>query len=220
MIGRLGTLGAGVLLLGAACAQDPAGLRARGRIAGNYLLMSVDGRLPSSPVPDSADGTVTVLGGQLTLGGAAPERYVYTPAGAMSGSCVHEIPDGAFVDTANVVHLPDGSSYRIPPCGDGPYTLRLTRQHVAADGTQRILTDSIAGLYTWGTVTASDTVAMVTLVGSGLGGSVTFTGGTVLRVARLHLGMPLPEPVYLFAIPGGDKLPHPNVAGRSERRGG
>ncbi len=205
VIGRIGVLGAGILLLAAACARDPAGVRSRERIAGSYLLMSVDGRLPSSPAPDSAGGTVSVLGGYLTLGDAAPERYGYTPAGARSGSCVHQIPNGAFVDTANVVHLPDGSSYRIPPCGNGPYTLRLTRQHVAADGTQRTVTDSIAGLYTWGTLDPADTVGLVTLVGSGLGGSVSFAGGPVLRVARLHNGMPVPEPVYLFAVPGGDK---------------
>ncbi len=221
MIGRPGALGAGVLLLAAACAQDPAGLRSRERIAGSYFLMSVDGRLPSSPAPDSTGGTVSVLGGSLTLGDAAPTTYVITPAGPMAGSCVHELPDGAWLDAANnVVHRADGSTYKIRPCGDGPYRLFLTRQYVAADGTARVVSDSSAGLYTWGFETAADTVGLVTLVGAGMGGPVSLAGGPVLRIARLHNGMPIPEPVYLFAIPGGDKLPHPSMTGRSSGRGG
>ncbi len=162
-------------------------------IAGRYTLDQVDGLAPPCCADaDSAGGTVMIVSGALVLGEAAPETYGFPPSGVpLANSCVHEIPNGAFVDTANVVHLPDGSSYRIPRCGDGPFTLVLTRRHVLADGTSGTVADTSAGLYTWGNAQGSDAETYITLVDAGMGGAViSRPPDGKLRVARQHVGPP------------------------------
>ncbi len=173
-------------------------------IAGLYLLDEVDGQpVPCCAQPDSSGTTVTIVSGRLFLGAARPTSYAATPAGiALAGSCVHEIPNGAWVDTANVVHRADGSSYKLPRCGDGPYTLVLTRRLDLPDGTSRISADTAAGLYTWGGNLGMDATRLITLVDSGLGGTVTlYDPGATILVARQHVGPPdlwPHEPEYLF----------------------
>ncbi len=175
-------------------------------IAGFYWLLSVDGQsLPCCASQDSTGGTSTVVDGELYLGEAAPESYSYTPAGiALPVSCVHEIPNGASVDTAAVVHLPDGSSYRLPPCGAGTYRLVLRRRSLLADGSTRTESDSTSGRYSWSTP-MGDT-RLITLVASRMGGTVELSsGGATIVVARQHVGPPDPtrrEPEYRF-VPGG-----------------
>lgn len=161
--------------------------------------------------PESAAGVVT---GWLTLGPAAPEPYVFTPAGvAIARSCVHEIPNGAMVDSARVVHMPDGSSYKLPRCGTGNYTLVFTRRELLPDGSSRIVPDSMAGLYTWWLgdtpTTGQGAEAGVTLVDAGLAGPVAFgAAGPVIQLTRQHVGPPLgstpPDPTYTFAPPRPD----------------
>lgn len=204
------TLAGAVLLLAAlaagACADDPAGLSGADSdaIAGKYRLVDVDGQeLPCCAESDSAGGTVSFLGGTLTLARAAPEAYVAAPSGvAVPSRCVHTIPDGATVDTANVVHVPDGSSYTLPRCGDAPYSMALTRRYAGADGTTRMLADSVTGLYVWGhAFSGSD--GLVTLVDSGMGGTLSVSAtGVEIRVAREHVGPPNlrpPEHVFHFS---------------------
>ncbi len=175
-------------------------------IAGFYWLRSVDAQaLPCCASHDSTGATVTLEGANLYLGEAAPEPYTYTPAGvALPSSCVHEIPDGAYVDTARVVHLPNGSSYSLPPCGSGSYRLAFIRQYAFADGGAHTVVDSAAGRYSWST--PADGVRLITLVGSGLGGAVELSSrGTVIRVAPQHVGPPDPtrhDPEYRFVAAG------------------
>src|SRR2546422_1170532 len=104
---RVTTLGMAVLIIGA-CGGDPPS------IAGRYDLVAVNGTvLPCCAQTDSSGTRVTFIDGNLTLGEAPPEPFAATPAGEMPSSCVHEIPNGARVDTSGVVTLPDGRQYRI-----------------------------------------------------------------------------------------------------------
>ncbi len=197
--------GALLLLALAGCGTEPVG-PANDSIAGWYILVDLS---PSSPIADSTGGTVSVLSGQLLLGRAPSEPYVYTPGGVIARSCTYEIPDGAWVDPAHVVHRPDGSTYALPRCGTGSYTLLLNVEHVAADGSSRIVADSSVGLYTWGRETSAG--GIVTLVDAGMDGSVTFgAGGPVIRIAAQHLFYPLapaapfPSFAYVFSRPMPD----------------
>ncbi len=175
----------------------------RSRLAGDYQLATVDGQaLPWSAAPDSTGTTLTVLSGSLTLGAASPETYSFVPSGAMIPSkCVHAIPDGAWVDTANVVHLSNGSTYRIPPCGDGPYTLSLTRRYTDAGGSSHTAAETWTGLYAWGTDGGPGGTTYVTLVGRMAGTASTFASGVHISVAVGHVGPPSMwphEPTYEF----------------------
>ncbi len=193
------SIGTAAALCLAAC--DPMFEAGRDGLAGQYRLTAVDGNeLPWQLAADSAGTVWTVLGGSLTLGRAEPDRYVLAPGGPRPSRCVHEIPTGAWVDTANVVHLKDGSSYRIAPCGDGPYTLGLTRRYTDAGGTVRNTSDTWTGLYAWGAAPGSDTTTLVTLVQSQMRGSADTTGSKVrLTVAVQHIGVPTStEPSYTF----------------------
>jgi len=163
-------------------------------IAGDYTLAAVDGAaLPCCALPDSASGArVTVLAGTLTLGEAAAEEWVATPAGWMAKSCVHEIPNGAGVDTANVVHMPDGSSYRLPECGDGSYGMVLTVRSDYPDGRSATSTRTTAGKYVWGE-------DRLRLVGSGstrgLSGQIVAASGEIgITVQPTTVGPPVPVP--------------------------
>jgi len=191
----------------AACGNETAGPTQGQSIAGRYILTDVT---PVGSTPEPGGGTVTVIGGQLTLGPADPEPYTYPPSGVpIARSCVHQIPNGAMVDTANVVHMPDGSSYKLPRCGTGRFTLVLIRQSVAADGSSGFASDTTTGLYTWGpgVLVSADTSgpSLITLVDAGMGGSVTFgrLWGPVIEVSRQHVGPPMtgvpPEPAYTFS---------------------
>lgn len=158
-------------------------------IAGSYDLRQVDGNaVPCCAAPDSTDSTttVTIVGGSLTLGDAAPEDYGYPPSGVpMAVSCVHGIPDGAWVDRNDVVHLPDGTTYQIPPCGDGPYTMIIVRRYDHVHGTAAIVADTTLGKYTWGSEAGRDPFdgGIISLLASaGIGQVNTARGGIDLLV--------------------------------------
>jgi len=93
-------------------------------IAGRYDLVAVNGTaLPCCAQTDSSGTRVTFIDGSLTLGEGSPEPFTATPAGEMPSSCVHGIPNGARVDTSDVVTLPDGSnigSRSAPSCTTRP----------------------------------------------------------------------------------------------------
>lgn len=178
-------MGACVVLLSATGCQfdfaDPAS------IAGQYALTRVDGgSLPRSLPADSSGTVVTILDGVLSLGEAAPEGYVETPAGIpMARSCVHEIPDGAGVSQDGLVTLPDGRTYQIPPCGDGDYTMVITRRCQYANGASQTLSDTTSARYTWGGSEPSGG-GIISLLGgeraSGLGQVATSQGGVELTI--------------------------------------
>jgi hypothetical protein len=187
-----------ILVALASCGNDPMEPGSTG-IAGQYTLAAVDGQTPPCCGADSTGAIVSIAGGTLTLADAAPEQYAFTPAGiAMATLCIHQIPNGAYVDTADVVHLPDGSSYKIPSCGDAPYTLILVYRQLLPDGSSGTVADTTSGLYTWGSVPGADAAgadlggaspADVTLVGSGMGGTVAMSAaGVEIRIAKRYIG--------------------------------
>lgn len=150
-------------------------------VAGSYPLATVDSLpLPCCTTRDSAGDLITIVGGTLTLADAAAEDFVFTPSGyVMAKSCVHQLPNGAVVDTAGVVRLPDGTTYRLPECGDAPYRLTLTEQH-QRDGVTRNVVVTDSGKYVWGH-------GYLTLVGKG---SVPTRMGDITAVASaVHISV-------------------------------
>lgn len=190
---RTGLALAGLLLL-PACADNLSAPTSLDSIAGAYTLTSVDGQpLPFSGASDSTGTVTTITGGTLLLGEAAPERYVATPGGLAPGSCVHEIPEGASLD-GNIVHLPDGTSYQLPPCGDGPYTLVLSRQVQHPGVAPAVQADTTSGLYAWGPLPWGETKE-ITLMASDLEGSVTMSqAGVDIRLNKRAIGAIGPGP--------------------------
>jgi hypothetical protein len=139
------------------------------------------------------------VGGSLTLGEAAPEQFVATPGGMVAKSCVHEVPNGAHIDTAGVVTLPDSSQYKIPQCGDGTYTMIITRTYDDVDGDTRTKSDTASGKYVW----SDSDPATLTLLGVGLGGPITRSDGSVELTVSGRYGLPPlgsagPGPSYEF----------------------
>lgn len=167
-------------------------------IAGRYDLVTVDGEaLPCCTRMDSTGARVTVIGGTLTLGAARPEPFGATPAGMRPISCVHEVPNGAHVDTSGTVTLPDSSTYELPECGDGTYTMVITRRFDYADGTSHTVTATSSGRYAW----SAGEPGIVSLLGAGLMGPVAMsTSGVDVKVQDQHFGMgPEPsDPQYEF----------------------
>jgi len=174
-------------------------------IDGRYQLVGVDGKaLPCCAETDSTGAVGTTIGGTLTLGYAAPEDYVEVPSGAPKArSCVHGIPDGAWVDaTTNVVHLPDGSTYQLPECGDAAYTMVITRRYEYPDGSSRTASDTTGGKYTWGTVSGGALHdGVISLVRSrGFGSVNSSSEGIDLRIQfGVRVGpLPATGPQYEF----------------------
>lgn len=198
------------LLLLPACADNPTAPSIPDSIAGTYALTTVDGQpLPFSGAPDSTGTVVVITGGTLTLGEAARTTFGATPAGLAPVSCVHEIPAGAFVDFTEgghgVVHLPDGTTYELPPCGDGPFTLVLNRQVQHLGSGPAPEADTTGGLYAWGLLPWGDTTEVM-LMEAGLAGPVSVSPtGVNLRLTKRAFGAfgPGPDdPQYGFAGPG------------------
>ena len=156
-------------------------------IAGQYDLATVNGQaLPCCTLTDSTGQRMTYVGGSLTLSEARPERFDETPAGAHPHSCVHEIPNGAHVDTAGVVKLPDGSTYQLPKCGNGTYTLVIAIRYDDVDGASRTVADTSAGRYAWD----DGANPIVSLLDDGLSGGITTSQGSVnVTVAARGFGM-------------------------------
>lgn len=101
-----------------------------GPVIARYTLTAEDGNPPPCCAVDSAGVHITVVGGALTFHGPAGYRdTVFTPAGPMSGACVHGVPNGAFVDTrTHTVTLPDSTRYLLLPCDRGAYALIVIRR--------------------------------------------------------------------------------------------
>jgi hypothetical protein len=174
--------GCTVVLCATACAGalDPASVGQLESIAGEYSLATVGGSsLPCCTVSDSA-GRRSIVGGTLVLGDAAPEPFGATPAGWRPVSCVHEIPAGAYVDTAGVVHLPSGDTYTFPPCGNGSYTMVITQKQTSPDGRVVVQSDTSAGRYAW----SAKNPALITLVSDAIGGPISTDAGTVRLVLQ------------------------------------
>lgn len=180
-----------VLCVLSAC--DLLGPRSTPSIAGTYELTSVDGQsLPCCTRTDTTTGVgTTPLGGQLTLGAAAPEMFMPTPAGLRPESCVHEVPSGSFVD-ADTVFRPDGSWYLLPPCGRGLYTMTLT-ERVDSAGVSRTATVSYAGRYSWNT---HGVIEMGKLSGSFVRGAT----GVDVTVQEAQLLATQDYPTYEFTL--------------------
>ena len=194
---RVTTLGMAVLI-GGGCAGDPPS------IAGRYDPVAVNGAaLPCCTQTDSSGTRVTFIDGSLTLGDAPPEPFGATPAGEMPSSCVHEIPNGARVDTSGVVTLPDGKQYRIPKCTDlhhAPYTMIVTRQYDYAGDSSKNVSATSSGTYAWG---EGGQVHVVALLNADLVGQVILSPSAVeVTVGRANLGRGAAatpsDPVYRF----------------------
>jgi hypothetical protein len=101
-----------------------------GPVVARYTLTAEDGNPPPCCAIDSAGVHITVVGGALTFHGPAGYRdTVFTPAGPMSGACVHGVPNGAFVNSRTyTVTLTDGTRYLLLPCDRGAYTLIVIRR--------------------------------------------------------------------------------------------
>ena len=194
---RVTTLGMAVLI-GGGCAGDPPS------IAGRYDLVAVNGAaLPCCTQTDSSGTRVTFIDGSLTLGDAPPEPFGATPAGEMPSSCVHEIPNGARIDTSGVVTLPDGRQYRIPTCTElhhAPYTMIVTRQYDYAGDSSKNVSATSSGTYAWG---EEGQVHVVALLNADLVGQVILSPSAVeVTVGRANLGRGAAatpsDPVYRF----------------------
>src|SRR5205807_1342950 len=152
---------------------------------------------------DSSGTRVTFIDGSLTLGDALPEPFGATPAGEMPSSCVHEIPNGARIDTSGVVTLPDGRQYRIPTCTElhhAPYTMIVTRQYDYAGDSSKNVSATSSGTYAWG---EGGQVHVVALLNADLVGQVILSPSAVeVTVGRANLGRGAAatpsDPVYRF----------------------
>lgn len=157
-------------------------------IGGQYELASVTGSaVPCCTTTDSTGTRVTVVGGSLTLADAAPEAFAATPAGYVPRICVHESSNG--------------SQDNYPSCEEqhhASYVMIITRQYEDVNGGSQTVSDTASGVYAW----SASGPAMVSLLGSGLGGPVAISGGSVnVTVYPLKFGQgPLPgDPQYEFA---------------------
>ncbi len=146
-IGAWTTIGCGALAL-AACDSPTA--PAAGPLIALASLTSVNGQAPPCCTADSAGAQVTIVAGTLSF-----YRYaqytdtVFTPGGKMSGACVQEVPSGAYIALNGLVTLPDSSTYLLPPCSVGDYTVTLT-ERIARNGSEDTTRVTISsGTYTW-----------------------------------------------------------------------
>jgi hypothetical protein len=196
---RLTMLGMTLLIMGG-CAGDPPS------IAGRYDLVAVNGTaLPCCAQTDSSGTRVTFIDGRLTLGEGSPEPFGATPAGEMPSSCVHEVPNGARIDTSGVVTLPDGRQYRIPNCTElhhAPYTMIVTRTYDYAGDSSKTVSATSSGTYAWSDGEGGQ-APVVALLNANLIGPVTLSPSAAeLTVGRANLGRGAAatpsDPVYRF----------------------
>src|SRR5258707_13084718 len=131
-----------------------------GPVVARYTLTAEDGNPPPCCAVDSAGVHIAVVGGVLRFHGPAGYRdTVFTPAGPASRACVHEVPNGAFVNTrTHTVTLTDSTRYLLLPCDRGAYALIVIRRLDHEGGSST--TDSI--VVSSGTFSAKpDTVDLV-----------------------------------------------------------
>ncbi len=125
------------VLAATACAESPTGDEADSNapMLAVDSLRTEDGQSLPCCATDTADAHATTVAGVLTLRHLASySDTVYTPAGPMSGACVHGIPNGATEYRNGLVVLPDGSGYLLIPCDTGTFSLTLTRRRDFAGG--------------------------------------------------------------------------------------
>ena len=171
-----------VLLFGFARCTEATGPSGLGPLIARQSLIAADGKQLPCCTTTSSDGSVTLVGGALSLYTYATYLdTVATPAGLRSGACVQEVPNGAHVALNGLVTLPDGSAYLLIPCSAGIYRFTLTRQLAHPDGssdTTDILLTS--GSFTW----QRDRLTLV----DSEGGTITasLSGATVAVAAASH----------------------------------
>ena len=161
-------------------------------IAGGENLVAVKGlRLPCCARTDSTGMQITFVSGSLALEEAAPEPYAATPAGWMPAACVHEVPNGAHVDTAGVVTLPDGTTYRIPSCVElhhARFTMVITRRYEDESNGSSMVSDTSSGVYAWTDGEGGGT-ELISLLNVGFVGRITASdSGVSLTVGRSNFG--------------------------------
>ena len=180
--------------------------RNEGATAAKYDLVAVNGTaLPCCAHTDSIGTRVTFIDGNLALGEGPPEPFTATPAGEMPSSCVHEIPNGARVDTSGVVTLPDGKQYRIPKCTDlhhAPYTMIVTRRYDYAGDSSKTVSATSSGTYAWSDGEGRQP-QLVALLNADMVGPVTVSPSAVeVTVGRANFGrgaaLTPSDPVYRF----------------------
>jgi len=181
---RVMTVGVMLLGVGACSAFGPDAPS----IGGQYDLVSVTGSaLPCCAAVDSTGTQVTIVGGSLTLADAAPEKFGATPAGYVPLACIHESSNG--------------NDDQFPSCEEqhhASYVMIIARQYDDANGGSRTVSDTTSGVYAW----SASGPAMVSLLGSGLGGPVSMSGSSAkITVYALDFGRgPEPgAPTYEFA---------------------
>jgi len=203
---RVMTIGIALLSVGACELVDP---KDPPSIAGRYDLVAVNGAvLPCCAQVDSAGTRVTFVGGSLTLDEASPEPFAATPAGWMPTSCVHEIPNGARVDTSGVVTLPDGTQYRIPKCTElhhAAYSMVITRRYDHANGSSQAVADTSSGTYAWSDGEGGE-AGLVSLLNANMIGSIAMSPqGVEVHVHRANVGrapaLTPSDPEYQFFRP-------------------
>ncbi len=148
-------------------------------IAGAYALTSVGGAALPCCSTDSAGTSITLLSGSLQLDSLPRDSMILVSALVTTAkSCVHEIPNGAVVDTGGVVHMPDGSSYVIPKCG-APYTLRLSYRYTAPDGSSSVINKSSSDRYVWGADNSGAELIRVFKAPVGSDGAISATASEI-----------------------------------------
>ena len=155
-----------------------------GPVIAHYMLTAEDGNPPPCCAIDSAGVRITVIGGALTFHGPAGYRdTVFTPAGPMSGACVHGVPNGAFVNSRTyTVTLTDSTRYLLLPCDRGAYGLIVIRRLDHEGGSST--TDSI--VVSSGTFSAKpDTIDLVDSRNPSLF-TASVTAPTVLVTGPIH----------------------------------
>ncbi|HEV8510785.1 MAG TPA: hypothetical protein VGQ48_10095 [Gemmatimonadales bacterium] len=172
----------GVAGCSAVSPTDPA--EGVGSVVAHLTLTAQDRNALPCCVTDSANVQITIIDGALTFRGPADYRdTVFTPGGPMSRACVHEVPNGASVNTfTHLVTRSDGTSYLQLPCDRGTYTLVVVRRLDHASGSSA--TDSVT--VSSGTFTAKpDTVNLADSANTSAF-TASVTGATILVTAPAH----------------------------------
>jgi hypothetical protein len=202
-----GPVGVSSLTACGTAAGDPfagAGLADLSSVAGEYALVAVGGVDLPCGVTDSllsvgqveirsGDTGMMLVSGTLLLDSLPPDTMIPVPSSVVTArSCVHVIPNGAYESPGGIVHMPDGSSYVIPPCG-ASFSLSLRYRYTLPDGSAGDLTKSSTGRYVWGSDGRAELLRVFGApIGSG-GTIASSAGGIQLRIS----------PIWGFEGPGG-----------------
>jgi hypothetical protein len=89
---------------------------------------------------------------------AARNGYVMTPAGFFHRSCIHEIPEGALVDSNLRVIRKNGSTYQIPRCLYPPFTTPASLFRSGTESASALRTATVAATATNGYLEIAQTI--------------------------------------------------------------